>query len=164
MVSRGRAWADTRFTGLSVVAATPLAFDLLQNAPTVDTLTTIRVIGDLTVQYTPNSTIVDSLSVIDIGIGVSSVEAFAVSNTAGLPNPSVATNFPPRGWLYVATRAVSQQAESVGVVNQVEKFEFDVRGMRKVDKGVMFIIIEQNDVLVGGSMRISGRIRVLCLT
>jgi len=164
MVSRrGRAWADRRFDVSSLVAAVPQSFNLLQNAPTVDTLTAVRVIGDLTFQYSPNSTIVDSLSKVDVGVGVTSLEAFTVGG-ASLPNPSDENQYPPRGWLYVSTQPVYQQAESTGVINAVARFQFDLRAMRKVDKGVLFLTMEQNNILVGGSMRIVGRTRVLCLT
>ncbi len=112
--------------------------------------------------YSPNSTIVDSLSIVDVGIGVTAVDAFL---TAGaVPNPSGSDNYPPRGWLYVATQPVAQQAESAGVLNSVARFQFDLGAMRKIDKGVLFLTIIQNNILVGGSMRVIGRTRVLCLT
>jgi len=163
--TRRRSWADQRLAGVSVVAGTPVRLDLLENAPTIDTLTVVRIIGDLTVQYTPNSTVVDSLSIIDMGIGVASVEAFA-TGSAGLPSPSAETQFPPRGWLYVASRPVSQQLESAGTgaLNEVSLFQFDIRAMRKIDKGILFWIIENTDILTGGSIRVTGRIRTLCLT
>ena len=163
MASRPRSWADTRFSIASLVADAPQSFDLLAERPSSDTHTVIRLIGDLTVQYSPNSTIVDSYSRVDVGIGVTSIEAFAVLGTA-MPNPSnTPAEYPPRGWLYIHTLPVSQQAESVGVINNVARFVFDVKAMRKIDKGILFLTVEQNNIIVGGSMRMVGRVRALCL-
>ena len=162
MASRPRAWADTRFAIPTLVAGTPQSFDLLAGAPTVDMLTVTRIIGDFKVMYSPNLTIVDSLSIVDVGIGVVSRDAFTVAGTA-MPSPNTVLDFPTRGWLYVATQAVSQQAESAGVVNEQAHFKFDLRAMRKIDKGVLFITLLQADILVGGSMRVVGRVRSLCL-
>ena len=161
--SRNRAWADKIFNIATLVAATKQDFDLLEDAPTVDTLTVVRIVGSLTFMYSPNSTITDSLSIVHMGIGVSSAEALATGGGA-LPNPSVQDDYPPRGWLFVDTKPVSQQAESTGVINEPVTFNFDLRAMRKVDKGRLFLSMVQDNVLVGGSMRVLGRTRVLCLT
>ena len=165
MPSRPRAWSDQRILIASLVAGTPQKFDLLENAPALDTHTVIRIIGHLTFMYSPNSTVVDSLSVVDVGIGVSSVEAFAVAAGAGLPAVESDSKYPPRGWLYMATRPVSQQTGDTfeGSHNEQATFDFDVRAMRKIDKGILFLLMEQNNVLVGGSMRVVGRVRALCL-
>jgi len=163
MASRRRAWADQRIAIAALTDGSPSKLDLLANAPASDTRTVVRLIGDLTFMYSPNSTIVDSLSIVDVGIGVASAEAFAVGGNA-LPNPGgIADQDPARGWLYAATKPVFQQAESTGVINAIAHFTFDLRAMRKVDKGVLYMIMEQNDILVGGSMRVIGRVRSLCL-
>jgi len=161
--NRNRAWADRRFAGEVVAAAAVQAYDLLSVAPTVDTLTAIRIIGDLTFQYTVSVTITDSLSSVDVGIGVTSAEAFAAGGTS-LPSPTAQDQYPPRGWLYAATLPVWEKAESTGVIHHAARFQFDLRAMRKIDKGVLFMVIEQNNVTVGGSMQLTGRTRVLCLT
>jgi len=161
--TRNRAWADRRIS-MSLVATVPQAIDLLLNAPTVDTLTAVRVIVDILCFYSPDATVVDSLSFVDLAVGVTSVEAFAVAAAAGLPNPTTESGYPPRGWLYVNTKPVFQQAESTGVLIQTAHFMFDVRSMRKVDKGVLFLIAENNTIIVGGVVRMVGRTRVLCLT
>jgi len=161
--TRNRAWADQRIAGTSLAVANRLVFDLLANAPTVDTLTAIRIVGDLVCQYSPNTSVVDLLSVVDVGIGVSSVEAFALADTA-LPKPSAETEYPPRGWLYIATKPVARSLDTEGVLETVATFSFDICSMRKIDKGRLFIMIENSTVLTGSSIRITGRIRVLCLT
>ena len=161
--NRNRAWADRRLAVAALNDGSRQSFDLLANAPTVDTLTAVRIIGELWFMYSPNSTIVDALSIVDLGIGVSSVEAFA-QGAASLPDPTTETEYPPRGWLYVDTKPVWQQAESTGVINHAAQFKFDLGAMRKIDKGRLFLTMEQNDILVGGSMRVIGRVRTLCLT
>jgi len=131
-----------------------------------DTLTVARVIGKLEIGYLVSTTPGDSLSSVNIGIGVASVEAFAVAATAGLPNPTDITAFPPRGWLYVQTAAVRQVVSTSGdgLIDHWATFEFDLRGMRKIDKGVLYLIMEQNNITIGGAMQVVGRVRALCLT
>ena len=163
MVSRNRARADTIFSVATLVAGTPQHSNLLLNAPTVDTLTAVRVIGDLWFMYQPDSTVVDSLSISTLGIGVTSVEAFAAGGVS-MPDPSNDAQYPPRGWLYVNSQPVSQQAESTGVLNHMAHFKFDVRAMRKVDKGILFSTITNTNIIIGGSMRVVGHVRALCLT
>ena len=166
MAPRNRAWADSRFLGSALVAGTPLVSNLLAGAPTVDTLTAVRIIGDLWVQYLVSTTVGDSLSIVDLGIGVAGVEAFD-AGTASLPSPAVNTEYPPRGWLYVNSQPVSQTLDGAGgvsIVNERAHFQFDLRAMRKIDKGRLYSHIVQNNITVGGAMQITGRIRVLCLT
>ncbi len=164
MVSRHTSWADTSFGGTSLVAATPQAFNLLADAPISDTMTVMRIIGSLEVGYLVTTTRADSLSVVSVGIGVSSAEAFSVAATAGLPNPTQTDQYPPRGWLYVQAKAVRQVINPEGLVDHWATFEFDLRGARKVDKGTLFMIIEQDNITVGGAMQLVGRIRTLCKT
>ena len=161
--TRRRSWADVVFNVTSLIDNVRDDSDLLADAPVSDTLTVVRILGDLTAMYSPNSTVVDSLSSLSIGIGVSSLEAFAAGG-ASLPDPRQATQFPPRGWLYATTRPLMQMAESTGVINLVQHFQFDLGAMRKIDKGILFLTLVQNDILVGGSIRVIGRTRVLCLT
>ena len=161
--SRRRSWSDHRFAGDALVAGADVFANLLATAPAMDTQTVIRIVGDLWVQYLVSNGIVDSLSIVDIGIGVSSVESFAISGGA-MPAPDDATEFPPRGWLYVASQPVSQQADAVGVISTRAHFKFDIRAMRKIDKGVLYVRLVNNNITVGGAMQITGRIRSLCLT
>jgi len=162
--SRNRAWADRVFNITGLVAGTPQAFDLLSNAPVVDTLTVVRTVGEIVAMYSPNSTVVDSLSTISMGVCVVSDQAFGVAGAAAIPNPAAEDDYPPRGWLYVATQPVSQQAESTGVLNVQAIFKFDIGAMRKIDKGKLVLVMKQDNILVGGNMRLVGRVRSLCLT
>jgi len=164
MAPRNRAWADTRFAGVSLVAGTDILTDLLSDAPTVDTLTAIRIVGDIEAHYVITNTITDSDSVVDVGIGVSATEAFA-AGVGAIPDPSVTNKYPPRGWLYVATQYVGQAlTTSTGMFSKNARFQFDIRSMRKIDKGRMFIRVANTNINVGGAMELTGRVRVLCLT
>jgi len=161
--TRRRSWTDTQFNVASLTDGVAQEFNLLLNAPAADTRTVIRLIGDIYVFYSPNSTIADTLSTVACGIGVVAQEAFAIKGTS-MPNPSiVAGQDPARGWLYAATQPVFQSVQTEGVFVHVAEFKFDLRAMRKIDKGILFLTLEQNDVLTGGSMRVIGRVRVLCL-
>ena len=162
MVSRRRAWADTRLAGTQLTAGTAVNVDLLADAPVLDTLTAVRIVCDLTVMYNVAATVVDSLSIVDLGIGVAAASAFAVSGA--LPAPQLTTEYPPRGWLYVGSKPVAQSASTDGVTNTMARFEFDIRSMRKIDKGTLFLTMIQADIITGGSMQVVGRVRVLCLT
>ncbi len=101
--NRNRAWADTRLNVAAFVAGVQQEFNLLLAAPTVDTLTVVRIVADFWIFYSPNATIVDSLSIVDVGVGVTSSEAFAARGTS-LPQPGNSTEYPPRGWLYVSSQ------------------------------------------------------------
>ncbi len=161
-MARNRAWADTL---LSNAIATPgtLNINLLTNAPTVDTLTAVRIVGHVIIVPDAELSAVDGSQNVDIGIGVTSVEAFG-ANT--LPDANDDTKYPPRGWLWI-DRFTMMIAVGAGPIDryQFTDYHFDVRSQRKVDKGVLFMTI-QNVVASGGgnAVQVSGRIRVLCLT
>jgi len=164
MPPRGRAWADTRFKQQSIVAGTDFIVDLLANAPTVDTLTAIRIVVDVHVHYIVTTTLADSDSIVDLGIGVASAEA-VVAGAAALPDPASDSSYPPRGWLYVATGYVAQiLTTDSGITNENAHFKADIRAMRKIDKGTLFVRVAQANLNTGGAMEMNGRIRVLCLT
>ena len=103
------------------------------------------------------------MSIVDLGIGVSSVEAIT-AGAASLPSPSDPLQYPPRGWLYVSSQPVWEKAESTGILQGVARFQFDIRAMRKIDKGNLFMVVNHVNITVGGSMQLTGRVRVLCKT
>ena len=102
---------------------------------------------------------------VHVGIGVCSVEAFAIGGTS-LPSPGTETDYPPRGWLYLAS-SLCYRAVGAGPIDIVRfaEFQADLRAMRKVDKGVLFLTVV-NSAALGASFTIgiSGRVRALCLT
>ncbi len=166
MVSPRRrlAWADTRLTTTLGSASGTLISNLLTNAPTVDTLTVNRIIVDLRVFQSPVGD-TEQAQVIDLGIGVSSTEAFNIGASA-LSAPFNDNEYPPRGWLYVAT-AVALQARPTneGIWRQDAVFKADLRAMRKIDKGILFLFMRNvNFQGTDGAVSVVGRIRALCLT
>ena len=161
---RRRAWADQRFDGATLTAGARTISNLLANAPTIDTMTVSRIVGYLDIGL-PVLTEIESSHVIDVGIGVSSLEAFTLGETA-LPDPQQESEYPPRGWLYVATK-LSWQFKAASGDQQAQHaiFEFDLGGMRKIDKGVLFLSMEGtlNDG-AASTPEVVGRVRSLCLT
>ena len=143
-----------------------MVFDLLANAPTVDTLTAVRIVGDLAFNFASTSEI-EGDAIVDIGIGVSSSQAFSTGASA-LPDPTTETEYPPRGWLYVNTKPMVQSLPTGGTPTAMwlvqPTFTFDLRAMRKIDKGTLFLWMEY--LTIGGTVtpRAIGRIRTLCLT
>ena len=94
--------------------------------------------------------------VVDIAIGTASQEAFA----AGVvPDPSVEADEPQRGWVY---RCRHHVRDSTGFSIQYPTFERDLRAMRKIDNGELYLVTD-NFALVGTafSIRFLGIIRSL---
>jgi len=163
MPGRNRAWADTIFCFKSVTDEGEDVSDLLVDAPTVDTLTAVRIVVDLSVRAGA-ATIVDGTNCVSVGIGVTSTEAFANAPPV-IPSPAVSDQYPPRGWLYVATSGVTVNTiQSTSPFIQNAEFHADLRAMRKVDKGVLFIAITNTAILGTATVDVVGRVRVLCLT
>jgi len=164
MVSRrNRAWADTLFDVNIVSGAAAQNSDLLANAPAVDTITAVRILIRLEA-WPPLLSLVDGAMSFDVAIGVSSLEAFGVN---ALPDPNTDNEYPPRGWLYIDRGFVRNANSSTGPVDQASPavMKADVRSMRRVDKGKLFLAMSAS--LLDGSgfdLRVAGRVRVLCLT
>ena len=142
--------------------------NLLVNAPVSDTLTVTRIIGDFKC-YLSAASEVETFQTVDVGIGVINQEAFDLGTGVGIPNPTVEDSTPPRGWLYAA-RDLTQQALPTGgtpvtMWRETAHFKFDLRGQRKVDKGVLYMWREAN-IVSGSSSNLTaiGRIRVLFKT
>ena len=167
MASRRRAWVDTVVSGTIVAGgAQPALIDLLAAGMPSDTLTVIRMIGNLSVVPQDASLNVQSQQHVFLGVGVSSVEAFAVGNSV-LPTPGIVAEQPPRGWLYLSGRLLTyQNSATFGVEDYLyPSFNFDVRASRKIDKGTLFLVQRNVDVFAMAMIvRVVGIIRVLCLT
>ncbi len=163
---RSRSWADKRLVGETLAVGTPVLEDLLEFlGDSSNELTVVRIIADITVQYLVTTTVNDSLSIVDLGIGVIATSAFGTPTA--VPEPSIETEFPPRGWIYVNSVPVSQILDAAGGVSIVDSraiFKFDIRAMRKIDRGTLFLKISQSNITVGGAMQVTGRVRSLVLT
>ncbi len=168
MVSRRRvAWCD--FLMNEALSDGVVVLDnLLVNAPVSDTLTVTRIIGDFWCLQT-DSDENQALKTVDVGIGVINQEAFDLGTGVGIPNPTVEDSTPPRGWLYAARQPVLQALPTGGTIvtmwRETAHFKFDLRGQRKIDKGVLYMWIEMNTI-TGSTVALQaiGRIRTLFKT
>ncbi len=164
MASRPRAWSDN---DISQVLATTVQqkVDLLGNMSAFDNKTVVRMIGRL--HAFPNDLIaqVDGAMKVDIAVGVTSLEAFA----AGIfPDPDDASEQPIHGWLY-RTQMVAIKEHATGTTNEyqhTDTLQFDVKGSRKVDRGVLFLVTESNNITgaTAFDVRLTGMWRCLALT
>jgi len=103
-----------------------------------------------------NSGIVDGHQKVDMGIGITSQEAFAAG---ALPDPEVPSDYPFGGWLYRCRHMVDDNVAN-GVPAQV--FERDLRAQRKLGRGEAYIIlVNQTDIGAGFSIVLLGSIRSL---
>ena len=161
MVSRQRAWADTAVNVSIASAAAGAVTDLRGSLDVPENMTLVRLILDLDLLIDPEIE-TNGEQVLHLGVGVTSVEAF----TAGaVPLPSITTQYPPRGWLYVASKSVYQTVHASGQIwRKDQRFRLDLRGARKVDRGVLYMITE-NDTQGGGALAVilRGRVRALFL-
>ena len=138
--------------------------DLLVNAPQRDTRTVDRLLIDFRV-FQASTSELEGEYVVDCGIGVINREAFDLGTGVGIPNPTVEDLYPPLGWLYVSTQLVLQALPVVslphGMWRETAHFKADVRAQRKVDKGILYMWLEQN--ATGGApatLFAVGRVRV----
>ena len=162
VMRRRRAWADTRFADLSILDAATSKSDLLAGLTPADTKTVTRVLVDLTFGYV-SSFAQDGSNTIDVGIGVVSQEAFDLET---LPDPNAIADYPQQGWLYVATKRCMQTfLTSTGLHLIPAVFQVDIRAQRKVDRGVLFMVLQNNAAEgLSATVRVYGRVRALCLT
>jgi len=95
---------------------------------------------------------------VDIGIGITSQEAFAAGVVA---DPNTANDQPSRGWVYRTRRVPSQNGDATGIVTELHA---DIRASRKLDDGECFLVIN-NGTLIGTAfaVTITGIIRQLWL-
>ena len=97
-----------------------------------------------------------------IGIAIVSQEAYNIGENA-TPNPSVATDYPTRGWIWRAHyRTYGFAADQAAVFNQ--RIDLDLRSQRKLESGEPVIMMEL-DNLEGSSsvVQVLGLIRMLWL-
>jgi len=162
---RPRAWADFHLD-LNLSGDTRGAVNLLVNATVnLDTITVVRLVGRIRVipSVIANSTV--SAQLCTIGIGVSSTEAFTAAGLT-LPDPNNPLDAPPRGWIFKDQAVLVNQQDS-GTVEAWEfpEFKFDNRAMRKIDRGILFMQMDNIDLIAGTTaVKFVGLIRALCLT
>jgi len=157
---RRRAWSDT-IVLVSLASGGTQNFDLLAGLAATETKTVSRILIDLTVITSVSTDESEASANIFVGIGVVSAEAFTAGVLPDMPSP---TDYPQQGWLYIANKPWQQAVHTTGVALVTPHFEADIRGQRKVDRGVLFLTVD-NIVLDGSvTLRVTGRVRALCLT
>ncbi len=166
MAPRRRAWADFNID-TAIASAGNLIVDLLANASASDTITVARLVIDLWGYLSPTSE-AETSQVVFVSVGVASEEAFLLG-AAALPDPQNADEAPARGWLYVMGLPVLQTLPSGATVAAMHRmdahFDADVHGLRKVDRGRLFLRA-RNEPSLGAAttIQLTGRVRALCLT
>ena len=95
-----------------------------------------------------------------------STQAFAVAAAGGLPVVSASASRPPRGWLY-RTQLTCIKVHSTGTTYEImipDTVEFDIGAMRKVDNGILFMVMEANEITnTAATVTLSGLIRTMYL-
>jgi len=96
--------------------------------------------------------------IVDLGIGI--VPREAIGN---VPDPSVATDHPTRGWIWRARYRVYASAVDDQFVDPI-RIDLDLRSKRKLDNGLAFLEIQnQPNQGVATAITMSGLIRQLWL-
>jgi len=160
---RGRAWGDTLF-GELITSGNQFVSGLLSEMTPSDTITVVRLVGHLVISPSSLIAVADGTQALDVGIGVSAEEAF---NAAVLPDPNVAGDIPARGWLW-RDRILMGNARVAGLGENVVEYghvRFDIRAMRKVDRGILYVSMFNSPIAgTPQSITVVGIIRALCLT
>ena len=165
MPHRPRAWADLLFN-IGILNNTNMVpldilFDL--GASRLSVITVVRLVAQFAVVGELPLQVATGTSRIDVGIGVATVEGFDGGATT-TPQPDVSTEYPIRGWLYATTKVVFNTNNS-GSLSAFPQWEVDMRAMRKIDKGILYLAAANNNADGDAiNVRLIGRVRALCLT
>ena len=164
-MARPVAWGFTN-VGQPLVTTQRVSIDLLTDLTPSDMITLDRLIVHLNLFPGLGEFLIGVQSVY-FGIGVVSVEAFAVANSVGLPNPATSDEIPPRGWLWSdKLSAFNDEGQTnADFIRFMPEVRLDFRAARKVDRGVLFLTM--SSVLQFGAafdVNVLGRIGALCLT
>ena len=165
MAHRPRAWADLVFQAQIASGALMTPLNLLADlgANVLDTITVTRIIGSLHAFIEMPDPQVQGIMRCDLAIGVVASSNFPGT---GVPDPTITTEYPARGYLYVTTKWIAQSAgASTMQQSQQPAWDIDIGAMRKIDKGVLYV--HAGNSLVDGAaftIRVGGRLRALCLT
>ncbi len=160
---RPRAWSDTLVNRIIASGSGTAPIDLLLQLAASDTKTAVRLIGDFVAFPDDRNASVDGVAEIDMGVGVAASEAFIATV---VPDPNNQADYPTLGWLYATTKFVIFNNSS-GTTEKlfIPEWHFDIRANRKVDKGVLYLAINNTNADAAGyDVRVVGRVRALCLT
>ena len=155
---RATDWIDTLLSFTTATGAQTITSLMTGVAPVnVRRQTLVRTLIELRL-YSASVAEAWGTQIADIGIGITSQEAFAAGVVA---DPNTAGDQPSRGWIYRTRVAVAQNGIGAQVLYEVRA---DIRSQRKLDDGECFIILA-NGVDLGTSFTVkaNGLIRQLWL-
>ncbi len=155
-------WIDSDFnfdvaSGAQVV--TSLMTGVSSTQSRFDRMTLMRTIIGLDLAYTVHDSGEGSQQ-LALGIAMTSQESFAAGT---VPEPTIATEYPARGWIWKAFyRVYGFAADQPAVYNA--RVDMDLRGRRKLENGEAYLVVN-NTVIEGvaSATRIHGLIRQLWL-
>ena len=163
-MARPLAWGDTLVNVLLVSGVNMGPLNLLSTLTPSDTISSMRIVGHLVVIPENLDTNVVFQQAVNLGIGVSAEEAFTANV---LPDPVTPGESPARGWLWVDQLVILySNSATFGVETyRYPEVKFDIRSSRKVDRGTLYLN-GRSETLgnTAESVRLVGRIRVLCAT
>ncbi len=155
-------WIDTLLSD-DIAASGQLVKSLMSGVSSVqtrfDSMTLLRTIVGLDLAYTVHDA-GEGSGVLDIGIGVTTQEAF---NASVVPDPNVETDFPTRGWIYRSRYRVFGFAADQPAVYSA-RVDKDIRSRRKLDNGECYIVANWS-IIEGASatVKVLGLLRQLWL-
>ncbi len=155
---RATDWIDTNLIAATATGAQSLVSLMSGVAPVnVRRQTLVRTIIELDL-YSLTVAGAWGTQVIDIGIGITSQEAFAAGVVA---DPNVSNDQPSRGWIYRTRRVVAQEATGGNILHPLRA---DIRASRKLDDGECYIVINNTtDLGTAFTVQATGLIRQLWL-
>jgi len=150
-------WRD-RIINQVVVDGAHARVVLLDQSDRQEQLTVIRAIFGLTLWHVRDAIGEQNVS---IGLGLASAEGSAIAGGAGVANAAVETDFPLRGWMFRSQYLLSGQ-----VVDQHSvRIEKDIRAMRKMENGVLYLSINSANLLASAfDVHVTGIMRFLMKT
>jgi len=155
---RATDWIDTLFGETVATGAQQLVSLMTGVAPVnVRRQTLIRTL--ITLDVTSETVAgVWGTQTLDLGIGITSQEAFAAGVVA---DPITANDQPSRGWIYRTRRVIAQNGSGGKVVYTVQA---DIRASRKLDDGECYIVFNNGTTLgTAFTIRVTGLVRQLWL-
>ena len=155
---RATDWIDTVLAQDTATGAQSLVSLMTGVAPVnVRRQTLVRTIIELSLYST---TVVGAWGTqgVDLGIGITSQEAFAAGVVA---DPNVSNDQPSRGWIYRTRKVVAQNGAGSQIIFELRG---DIRSQRKLDDGECYIVINNGaDLGTSFTVRAEGLIRQLWL-
>ena len=143
-------WVDT-VVNLEVSDGASIQTSLVTGLAPVNTrgMTVIRTILSLGL-YSNTIAGAWGVQLVSLGIGITSQEAFAAGV---LPDPDVATDKPPRGWMWRHVTLAEQNGAGTMIVHHMTA---DIRGARKVENGEVYLVVN-NDTVKGTTFQVNVR-------